>query len=149
MGEYFTHVLSITLVAFSSWLAIKLKFSENENEIKNSIKKLFIRLIYAAVFLFYLYDLYVLKTSSAEITRNEVFRIAFNIAVIFFVVLSFFILRLTDFLVRWLTLQSERLTHQSEWLTHQNDFNKQHFDLTKSIREFQVSTANKSLKQDK
>ena len=141
MGEYFTHIISITLVAFSSWLAIKLKFSENENEIKNSIKKLFSRLIYASVLLFYLYDLYVLKTNSAEITRNEVFQIAFNIAVIFFAVLSLFILRLTDFLFRCLTLQSERLTHQ-------DDFNKQHFDLTKSITEIQASTA-KSLKQDK
>jgi hypothetical protein len=147
MGEYFPHIIPITLVAFSSWLAIKLKFSENE--IKKSIKKLFSRLIYASVLLFYLYDLYVLKTSSAEVTRNEVFRIAFNIAVLFSVVLSFFILLLMDVLVRWLTQHSDRLTHQGQWITHQSEFNKQHFDLTKSITKIKAGTANKSLKQDK
>lgn len=134
MGEYFPHILSIALVAFSSWLAIKLKFSESENEIKNGVKKLFSNLVYVSLLLWYSYDLYILKTNSEEITRNEVFQIAYSITVIFFIVLSFSTLRLMDILVRW--------------LEHQSDFNKQHLEITKSITDIQAS-ANKALKQDK
>lgn len=131
MGEYFPYILSIVLVAFSSWLAIKLKFSVNENEVKSSIKKLFSRLLYASILVWYIYDLYALKTSSTELTRSEVFEIAYNIAVIFFIVLSLFILRLMDTLMRW--------------LNHYNDFNKQHLNITKSIADIQASPAKKSI----
>jgi hypothetical protein len=131
MGEYFPYILSIVLVAFSSWLAIKLKFSVHENEVKSSIKKLFSRLLYASILVWYIYDLYALKTSSMELTRSEVFEIAYNIAVIFFIVLSLFILRLMDTLMRW--------------LNHYNDFNKQHLNITKSIADIQESPAKKSI----
>lgn len=143
MGEYFPHILSIALVAFSSWLAIKLKFSKSENEIKNSIKKLFNNFIYASVLLFYLYDLYVLKTNTSEdISRNEVFEIAYSIAVIFFLVLFFFMSRLLDILFRMLKVHGDLLTDQSQ-------IHKEHLDITKSITEITSDTESKPLKQEK
>jgi hypothetical protein len=135
MGEYFPYILSIFLVLFSSWLAIKLKFSESENEIKNSIKKLFNKILLGLLIFWSLFNLFILKTDPDEITRSEVFKIVFHATILLYILISTTTMRFLDILFNWLSEQS--------------DFNKKHFKITESIAKIQKRTANKPFKQDK
>ena len=134
MGEYFPYILTIFLALFSSWLAIKLKFAKNEDEIKNSIKKLANKIILGLLIIWSLLNLFVHINGPDEITRHEVFQIVFHASILLYILITREIIRLWDMFY--------------EWSSTHGDLNKKHLEITESIIKSQVSTANKQINQD-
>ena len=128
MGEYFPYILTIILALFSSWLAIKLKFAKNEDEIKNSIKKLANKILLGLLIIWSLLNLFVHINGPDEITRHEVFQIIFHAAILLYILITTEIMRLSDILYKWSSTQG--------------GISKKHLEITESIIKSQVSTAN-------